>query len=81
MSKRIRNGFTFSIPKELVAMMDTERELATRSAYLSSILAEHFNMNIEQFPYPGQKFSDHSLDMEMKESLKTPEGVNEDPEL
>jgi hypothetical protein len=51
MTNRIRNGFTFSIPKKIIARLDIERGLATRSAYLSDILASLYDMKVERnFP-------------------------------
>lgn len=70
MSKeRIRDGFCLSLPKKMVARVDIERGLVTRSAYVTSILAKVYNMKI---PYPGRKIPLQGLDMEAKEVAPTP---------
>jgi hypothetical protein len=44
MSERARRGFSLSLPRKIVAMLDSERGLITRSAYLSNILANMYNI-------------------------------------
>jgi hypothetical protein len=67
----MRRGFTFSLPKRLVAVMDLKRGLVTRSAYLTNMLEEIYNMKIER-PYSGQKFGDQGLNMVGDSTPSTP---------
>jgi hypothetical protein len=66
----MRYGFTFSLPKKLVAIIDSKRGLATRSAYLTNILANLYNIGIQ--PYPGQKVSSPDLNMVGESIPSTP---------
>jgi hypothetical protein len=67
MREKLRHGFSLSLPKIVVAALDSERGVATRSAYLTNILANLYNIRIQ--PYPGRKVSSQAPDIA---SVSTP---------